>query len=36
LLTAALADCTNRDVDAVRDYYIPGSAALHRDQKEEE
>lgn len=35
-LTAALADAKDRDVDAVRDYYIPGSAALHRARDEDE
>lgn len=35
-LTAALANASDRDVDAVRDHYIPGSAKLHRSRAEEE
>lgn len=35
-LTAALANITDRDVDALRDHYIPGSAAIHRSHEEDE
>lgn len=34
-LTAALADAKDRDVDALRDHYIPGSAAIHLEGDEE-